>query len=73
MECIENVQCTPRTEHRLRMVILLRGRARDGHIDRSIFSLIMVINIPYVHWYFKAILFIFFHEHEQKILFSCPV
>ena len=36
-ECIENIQCTPRSAQRLRIMLLVRDRARDRHIDWSIF------------------------------------
>ena len=33
MECIENVQCTPCTAHRLQEVLLLPDCVNDSHID----------------------------------------
>ena len=76
-ECIKNVHCTPRTAPRLcpdcaRCFWCVIART---NVTSTVpfFSLGKVVNILYVWWHFKTILFIIFHEHEQMILFFCRV
>ena len=71
-ESIENVHCIQRTAPRPRKVLLVRDNTRLISTD-PFFSLGKVVNILYVKWHFKSILFIIFHENEQMILFFCRV
>ena len=66
-ECIENIHCTPRTAPTAdyaRCIWCMIVRVNVTSTDQY-FSLGKVVNILYVYWHFKAILFIIIHEHEQ--------
>ena len=68
-ECIENVQCTPDTAPRLREVPLLLGRARDRHIDWSIFFTGLSLFTKMRKWFCFSVVY----ESGQYMHKSCAV